>query len=60
MRAGAGAAVGGVAKSVDVHSPLGVGGVVVNLPRNIDGSAGLPLNERDCATEFSVTTDDSD
>lgn len=60
MRTGAGAAVGVVTESVDVHSALGVGIVAGDVPGDL-GVGGLGgLLEGDGALDVGVTTDDSD
>jgi hypothetical protein len=60
VRAGAGAAVGVVTKSVDVHAALGVGIVARDVPGDL-GVGGLGgLLEGDGALDVGVTTDDSD
>ena len=60
MRAGRGAAVGVVAKGVDVHATLGVGVVAGDVPG--DGGRGrlVLLLEDDRARNLGVTPDDSD
>jgi hypothetical protein len=56
----AGAAVGVVTKSVDVHAALGVGIVAGHVPGDL-GLGGLRgLLEGDGALDVGVTTDDSD
>jgi hypothetical protein len=60
VRAGAGAAVGVVTESVDVHAALGVGVVARDVPGDL-GLGGLGgLLEGDGALDVGVTTDDSD
>lgn len=60
MRAGAGAAVGVVTESVNVHAALGVGIVARDVPGDL-GLSGLGgLLEGDGALDVGVTTDDSD
>jgi hypothetical protein len=60
VRAGAGAAVGVVTESVDVHAALGVGIVARDVPGDL-GVGGLGgLLKGDGALDVGVTTDDSD
>lgn len=60
VRTSAGAAVGVVAKGVDVHAALGVGVVAGDVPGDL-GVGGLGgLLEGDGALDVGVTTDDSD
>jgi hypothetical protein len=60
VRTGAGAAVGVVAKGVDVHAALGVGVVARDVPGDL-GVGGLGgLLESDGALDVGVTTDNSD
>lgn len=59
VRASRGAAVGVVAKGVDVHAALGVGVVAGDVPGDLGrGRLGLLL-EDDGAGDLGVTTDDA-
>ena len=59
MRASRGAAVGVVAKGVDVHATLGVGVMAGDVPGD-GGRGGLRLLlEDDGAGDLGVTADDS-
>ena len=60
MRAGRGAAVGVVAKGVDVHAALGIGIVAAQVPGNGGGGTLGLLLEGDGAGDLGVTPDDSD
>jgi hypothetical protein len=60
VRTGAGAAVGVVTESVNVHAALGVGVVAGDVPGDL-GVGGLGgLLEGDGALDVGVTTDNSD
>ena len=59
MRAGRGAAVGVVAKGVDVEAALRVGVVARDVPGDLGGSGLGLLLEDDMASDLGVTTDDS-
>lgn len=60
MRTGAGAAVGVVTESVDVHAALGVGIVARDVPGDLSLSRLGGLLEGDGALDVGVATDDSD
>lgn len=55
-----GAAVGVVAKGVDVHATLGAGIVASNVPRDSSGIGLGGLLKGDRAGDLGVTTDDAD
>ncbi len=60
MRPGAGAAVGVIAKGMNVHATLGVAVVASDVPGDC-GRAGVGgLLKGDSAGNFGVTSDDSD
>lgn len=59
MRAGRGAAVGVVAKGVDVHATLSTGIVASNVPGDGGGVRLGGLLEGDSAGDLGVTTDDA-
>ena len=58
MRAGRGAAVGVVAKGVDVHAALGVRVVAGDVPGQGGGGGLGLLLEHDGALDVGVTTED--
>ena len=60
VRASRGAAVGVVAKGVDVHAALGIGIVAAQVPGNGGGGTLGLLLEGDGAGDLGVTPDDSD
>lgn len=60
MRAGRGAAVGVVAKGVDVEAALRVGVVARDVPGDLGGSRLGLLLEDDVTRDLGVTTEDSD
>ena len=60
VRAGAGAAVGVVTESVDVHATLGVGVVAGHVPGDLGVGRLGGLLEGDGALDVGVTTDDGD
>lgn len=60
MGAGRGAAVGVVAKGVNVHAALGVGVVAGDVPGDGGGSRLGRLLEDDGARDLGVTADDRD
>jgi len=60
VRTGAGAAVGVVAESVDVHATLGVGVVAGHVPGDLGVGRLGGLLEGDGALDVGVTTDDGD
>lgn len=60
MGSGRSAAVGVVAKGVDVHATLGVGIVAGDVPRHGGGRALVLLLKGDGALDVGVTTENSD
>ena len=60
VRTSRGAAVGVVAKGVDVHAALGIGIVAAQVPGDGGGGAFGLLREGDGAGDLGVTPDDSD
>ena len=59
MRAGRSAAVGVVAKGVDVHATLGVGVVAGDVPTDLGGSRLGILLEGDGALHVGVAADNA-
>jgi hypothetical protein len=60
VRSSAGASVGVVAKSVDVHATLSVGVVAGNVPCDLGGRGLVLLLEGDGALDVGVSTEDGD
>jgi hypothetical protein len=60
VRSGAGAAVGVVAESVDVHAALSVGVVASNVPCDLCGRGLVLLLEGDGTLDVGVSTEDGD
>ena len=60
MRPGAGASVGIVAESVDVHATLSVGVVAGNVPCDLGGGRLVLLLKGDGSLDVGVSTEDGD
>lgn len=59
MRAGTCAAIGVIAKSMNVHAPLGVAVVAGDVPGDCGGARIGHLLKCDSAGNFGVASDDS-
>jgi hypothetical protein len=60
VRSGAGASVGVVTKSVDVHATLSVGVVASDVPCDLGGGGLVLLLEGDGSLDVGVSTEDGD
>jgi len=60
VRAGAGAAVGIIAKGMNVHATLGVAVVAGDVPGDCGGARVRGLLKADRTGDFGVTSNDSD